>query len=170
MKEIELKAKTDIKIQKVDNNEGIFLVSKLAREIWPEVYKDILEKDHIDFLLKKYFVSEAIIENINKGYEYYLLSSEQKLFGFFSFVNEKSFIYIDKLYFLNDFRRKGIAKEIIDFIHKFYKKPLKLNVNQQNLNAIKAYLAIGFEIEKEEIINLNNGLVNKDFVMVYKNL
>ncbi|MBQ9265516.1 MAG: GNAT family N-acetyltransferase [Bacilli bacterium] len=158
----------EINVGKAKNEEELLAIKKLAILIWNEVYKDILPDEQINLLLTKYFEINSIRNYINDGYEYVLFKYMDNFIGFASYVEKVNYFYIDKIYFIENFRRKGIAKRFIKLLIELYKKPAKLNVNQKNIDAINAYKAIGFTIEKEEIIELGSGLQNIDFVMIFE--
>ena len=168
MFELLLKNGRKIYLKRAIEDSELLIINKLAYIIWPEVYESVLPKEQINLLLSKYFEIDKLKKFILDGYEYYLLSQETINFGFVSFVDKGDFLYIDKLYLIKEYRHQGIGKLIFKNLLNFYKKPLKLNVNQKNMNAINAYLNSGFEIEKEEYIKLNDSLTNIDFVMILK--
>ena len=104
---------------------------------------------------------------ISEGFKYFLIEENEPI-GLVSYKTFADYIYLDKFYLLEHFRQKNIFKNFVENMHKETKKPLKLNVNQKNQEAITAYLKIGFTIEKEEKIKINDKMTNIDFVMKYK--
>ena len=131
------------------------------RSIWLETYS-FLPKEQVELLLDKYFSKKGIEHYLSIGYEYYSLNGV----GLLVVKEQKDSLYIDKLYIQPEFRRKGIASNVFNCLIKTRKKPLALNVNKNNLPAVSCYLKNGFKIAKEEIIELGNGLVNYDYVMI----
>lgn len=134
-----------------------------ALPIWLETYKNIIPKAQIEFLVNKYFDSKRINYYIDLGYQYYNLVDKERI-GFLVIVDRTNEIYLDKIYFNSNSQGKGYFKEVVDFLISF-NKPIKLNVNQKNDHAIKAYLKNGFIIEKEEVIILQDDMINIDYVM-----
>ena len=47
-------------------------------------------------------------------------------------------------------------------------KDITLNVNQSNERACRCYLKNGFVIDEEQIIELEDGMINKDYRMRLK--
>lgn len=158
----------NLKICKATKDKEFSIIKNLAYDIWPEVYKHVLNSEHILFLLNKYFEEDKIKEHFKNGYDYYLIENKNVIMGFLSFKVFDEYIYIDKFYLLKEFRGKGVLKFFVENAYNSYKKPLKLNVNQKNIDAISAYLKIGFVVEKEEIIRLNDKMTNVDFVMKFE--
>ncbi len=134
------------------------------RPLWFETYLSIISKEQIEFLLDKYFKKENVENFIAKGYEYYSLYNE----GVLVFVERENDVFMDKLYLLPSARGKGIAKKAFEFM-LLRNKPIKLNVNQQNQRALKCYLKNGFKIIEEKDVVLENGMINKDFVLLKDN-
>ncbi|MFP4457675.1 MAG: N-acetyltransferase family protein [Clostridia bacterium] len=66
-------------------------------------------------------------------------------------------VRLDQIYVAPDFRSKGIAQSMIDFIIEHAKKErifeISLRVNSQNLSAINFYKKKGFKIQ-EHIMNM----------------
>ena len=158
----------EINTVKAKREEEFREIKELAILIWNETYKNILPQEQIDLLLSKYFEINSIKEYVKEGYEYTLFEHMNNFIGFGACIEKDDYIFIDKIYLIKSFRRKGIAKKFINNLLDFYKKPAKLNVNQKNTEAINAYKSMGFTIEREEIIELGNGLRNIDFVMIFE--
>lgn len=166
MNDLIIENKKSISIKRATTDSDFLILRDLAYEIWPETYESIISKVQIDLLLNKYFALKNLKQFVLEGYEYYLIEHGLKKIGFISYVDRGDYVYIDKIYLLKDFRSQGIAKAFIKKLLNSSKKPLKLNVNQKNSNAINAYFKLGFVIEKEEVIKLNDKLSNVDFVMI----
>ena len=128
--------------------------------LWEETYGDILPKEQIHFLLKKYFSPAAIVHFRNLGYQYRKIDDV----GVLVFVEQEECIYIDKLYLLPSARGKGYPALIFDELAS-YKKDILLNVNQGNARAVACYLKNGFIIDSKQTIDLGNGMINYDYVM-----
>ena len=167
MNEIKLKNGNEVNLREAINSKDFICISKLAKIIWPEVYKNVIDDEHIEFLLQKYFTLNNMKKYISEGFKYFIIEENEPI-GFVSYKTFDDYIYLDKFYLLEHFRQKNIFKNFVENMHKETKKPLKLNVNQKNQEAITAYLKIGFTIEKEEKIKLNDKMTNIDFVMKYK--
>ena len=128
--------------------------------LWIETYGKILPREQIIFLLHKYFSSEGLAHYRAQGYRYYKIDEV----GVLVFVERETETYMDKLYLLPKARGKGYAKFVFDELIKLG-KDVVLNVNQANERAMRCYQKNGFAIESQTDILLENGMINRDFVM-----
>ncbi len=133
------------------------------RPLWFETYSKIIPSEQIEFLLDKYFKAENIEKFKAEGYEYFSLFEQ----GVLVFVERETEVFMDKLYLLPSARGKGIATKAFEFMLS-RKKPIKLNVNQQNQRALKCYLKNGFKIIEEKDVILENGMINKDYILLHE--
>ena len=130
------------------------------RPLWHETYGHILSKEHIDFLLDKFFSQKGLQEYRSMGYEYYKLGDE----GVLVFVERETETYMDKLYLLPSARGKGYPTQAFAFMAK-RGKDLVLSANQANARALRCYQKNGFVIEKTVDVLLENGMVNHDYIL-----
>lgn len=163
------------KISPVKTDEEILLLSKKACEVWYEYFPCILSDEQIDYMVDKFQSFNAISDQIkNKGYEYYLISDENEIMGYTGIKKEEEKLFISKLYILKQFRKKGVASFILDFINEYAKenglKSLYLTVNKLNTNTIEVYKHRGFEIIKEQKADIGNGFYMDDYIMEKKNV
>lgn len=150
------------------SNEDYINLYDFASEIWFDCYKNVIPKGQIKLLCDKYFTYQNIKNYQRDGIVYKQIYQNNELCGFLAYYNLDSHIYLDKLYLKKSFQGKGLAKNIFEYLLNIYKKDILLNVNQKNTNAIKCYLKNAFKIIKEDIINLDDGYVNVDYVMKRK--
>lgn len=133
---------------------------EFMRPIWLETYGGFLPKTQIEALLDKYFSKDGIARFRALQYEYKRIDSV----GVLVFCERENDVYLDKLYLLPSARGKGYPAFVFQELLK-RGKPILLNVNQNNARALHCYLKNGFTIEKEEIIDLGNGMKNVDYVL-----
>lgn len=141
-------------------------IQAMAKDIWPEVYKDVIPPEQIAFLLEKYFSFKGLDKYRKDGYKYFFVDDGKEYAGFMAFKEYKDFIYLDKLYILKEKRHQHLGGLCFDYLSSTYRKDIRLNVNQNNKNAVQAYLASGFEVLEKQTIPLPGGMVNCDYVMV----
>ncbi len=134
--------------------------------IWTKTYIGIIPNEQIEFLVNKYFKKEQVDKYLLQGYEYFKILDG----GVVIFLERENDIFLDKLYLDESLRGKNIPPLVFDFLLK-RKKDITLNVNQANAPAVKCYLKNGFKIKKALDVVLENGMINKDYVMIkeYKN-
>ena len=92
----------------------------------------------------------------------YVFLDSEKIIGYamtsksYSTEIAKECIWLEDLYLISQYRNKGIIKEFFKFIEKNNTgKVLKLEVEKENIQAIKAYEKSGFE-------NLPYGVMKKE--------
>lgn len=151
--------------------EDLFIIQKLALEIWPNAYIEILSKEQLQYMLDKFYSLEALTEQFEKLNHHFLLAKEnEKVLGFASYQNniENHKTKIHKLYVLPSTQKKGIGNQFIEKIQNQAKIAnddcLFLNVNRFN-SAQYFYSKVGFQIVSEENIAIGNGYLMEDFVM-----
>lgn len=143
-----------------DDSENLYA---FMQPLWLETYGDFLPNEQILFLLAKYFSPTGLQKYREKGYLYKKIDNV----GVLVFIERETDVYIDKLYLLQSARGKGYAKFVFDELLKIG-KPLSLNVNQNNARAVACYLKNGFTIVEQTDITLENGMINRDYVMQKK--
>lgn len=130
------------------------------KPIWVETYTGVISNAQIEFLLNKYFKPENIKKFIEMGYTY---KSVDKI-GVLIYQEREKEIFIDKLYLPPSARGKGYPEKVFAELLKTG-KDLILNVNQGNKRAVSCYLKNGFIIEVTHDVVLENGMINKDYIM-----
>ena len=153
-----------IKIERFKESD-FDLLYDFMKPIWFETYGDIISKKQIEFLLDKYFSPNATKYYKGINYQYFKIDDYN---GVLVIQDRGDYIYLDKIYFNKEYQSKGYFKYVINYLESM-NKDIILNVNQKNLQAIKAYQKQGFEIIKEERIVLDNDMINIDYVMKKSN-
>jgi GNAT superfamily N-acetyltransferase len=151
-------------------------VQKIAHITWPKTFSDNLTPSQIDYMLALMYDLDALKAQVTDKNHVFLLAKEDgKYLGFCSYeLNSANTgkVKIHKLYLLPDVQRKGIGRQLIAEVGLIAQKHayqfIYLNVNRLNLNAIQAYLAIGFYESKREVIAIGNGFIMDDIVMEMK--
>lgn len=83
--------------------------------------------------------------------EVYVYETNGDIYGFVGLINN----YIAGVFVKKDMRRKGIGKQLIDFLKENHNE-LYLEVYRKNEEAIKFYLREGFRIIESSIDNETN--------------
>lgn len=154
-----------MELKEAQQKEEFQRIQTMAKAIWPKVYEGVIPPEQITLLLDKYFSDQGINHYLLEGYRYFLVSFQKEEAGFIVFKEYPDYVYLDKLYLKEEFRRHHIASEVFDYLTSVFHKDIVLNVNQNNKVAVKTYLAKGFQIMKTESIKLKDGMVNNDYVM-----
>ena len=136
-------------------------IMDFMRPIWHSTYKGVIPTEQIDFLLDKYFSDKGLAHYRSIGYRYFKLSDGDDK-GIVVICDKNGTTYLDKLYLSEESRGKGYATFVFGELLK-YGKDITLNVNQGNACALKCYFKNGFTVDSEELIDLGNGMINKDY-------
>ncbi|MFN7015154.1 MAG: GNAT family N-acetyltransferase, partial [Bacteroidia bacterium] len=111
-----------IKFKKCSFDE-IPLVSDLASEIWNEYYPSIIGQQQVNYMLDKMYNAAAMKDQIHSGQVFFLVFVNAQAIGFFSYsIKEDNSGFLHKFYILKDYRGKGVAREILNFLELQFKK------------------------------------------------
>lgn len=114
-------------------------------------------------MLTTFLSVPSIKDQINTGFEYYIIKGDKPV-GFAAIKDETDKIFLSKIYIYKEYRNQGFMRGFIEKI-KERNKPIYLTVNKYNLDAIKAYQKMGFEIKNEIITDIGKGYVMDDYVL-----
>lgn len=154
--------------------EDYDLVLGLAKNVWPQTYKNILSEEQIEYMFDLMYSREAYTEQINvKGHHFLMIKEEDKYLGFASY--ELNYHYettkIHKIYILPNTQGKGVGRILLKAIEGIAKKNgntvVSLNVNRFN-PALGFYEKMGFIKAGQEDINIGNGYLMEDYIMEKK--
>ena len=152
--------------------ESLETIRRLAYEIWPHAYGEILSGEQLDYMLTKFYSTTSLAHQIKKlKHRFILVYTNKKPVGFASFsqhVEAEKIFHLNKIYVLPNQQGKNIGKQLLNYvinkIKEFGAKSLRLNVNRNNI-ALHFYKKQGFEIIGEEDIDIGNGFFMNDYVM-----
>ena len=158
---------------KLATTHDIKTIQQLAQNIWPLCYGDIISVEQISYMLELIYNDAALKTQMEEGHKFIIAHENDKPIGFASFSEKSSFkqttFRLHKLYVLTTLHTKGIGSFLLNYICNESKKAggllLELNVNKNN-PAITFYERNGFNILKEEIIDIGGGYIMDDYVMV----
>lgn len=144
----------------------------IAKEVWPIAYGEILSREQLRYMMEMFYSAESLQEQANEKQHHFIIARENEIpVGFASYEfhcsgTDKTKIH--KIYILPDQQGKGIGKILLDYITDKAKsqnnEAVFLNVNKYN-PALHFYQKTGFEIVKEEVIDIGRGYVMDDYVM-----
>ena len=153
----------------------IHRIQEVAEKTWPASYRDIISPEQIRYMLNSMYSREKIEAAIQDPKQAFWLAEENgKTLGFCGIEHDRpepGFTRIHKLYILPETQGSGLGKLLLDQVeseavkHGNYK--LHLNGNKHN-KAIGFYQKQGFRVDYDEVIEIGNGFVMDDFVMVKK--
>ncbi|WP_445731677.1 GNAT family N-acetyltransferase [Mariniflexile sp.] len=147
-------------------------IAQLADIIWREHYIPIVGKPQIDYMLDKFQSAKAIAQQVDAGFEYFLISFDETSVSYISIKKEESALFLSKIYVLSSYRGHKIAKTAMAFIEEkakaYHLKAIRLTVNIHNTIAIKAYEALGFKNKGPLVTDIGNGYIMDDYQMEKK--
>ncbi|MEB2780137.1 GNAT family N-acetyltransferase [Algoriphagus sp. C2-6-M1] len=149
-------------------------VQSIAHRTWPDTFKNILNPEQIDYMLKWMYSLETLEQQASDEYHFHFADEDGEKLGFagFELNQEPGKTKIHKIYILPTAQGKGIGKKLINAIKEIAleneQTSLLLNVNKYNQGAIDFYEYLGFIKIKEEIIDIGNGYVMDDYVFELK--
>jgi ribosomal protein S18 acetylase RimI-like enzyme len=151
----------------------VALIQDVAEKTWPVSYREILSPEQIRYMLDRMYSRDKIESAIlDPRQDFWLAEEDGQILGFCGIEHdcpEPGFTRIHKLYILPDTQGSGLGKLLIDQAEKEARKygnsKLHLNVNKQN-KAVGFYRKHGFNVDSEEVLDIGNGYVMDDFVLV----
>lgn len=149
-------------------------IQRLAHEIWPNAYLEILGQQQLDYMLEKIYSLPSLQHQFTVlKHQFILLTDESVPVGFASYSpHEDAAIYhLNKIYVLPSLQGKHLGKQLLSYIITEIKKSgatsLQLNVNRYN-KALHFYKKQGFKIIREEDIDIGSGYFMNDYVLELK--
>jgi GNAT superfamily N-acetyltransferase len=161
---------TELEIRMADADD-INTIGYLAQQIWPITYREILTRDQLEYMLRLIYSPEALKNQMNNQHQFLIAELNEDPVGFASYSvldAQEGFFKLHKLYVLPEFHGKGLGKAILDFVAEEIVAQgatrLYLNMNRQN-KARQFYEKYGFNIIKEEDVDIGNNYFMNDYVM-----
>jgi GNAT superfamily N-acetyltransferase len=152
--------------------DDIIIVNQLAKSIWPDAFKDILKPDQIEYMLDWMYNVQTLTEQVQTGHLYYMITLDGIPKGFVGLepnFPDAGTLRMHKLYVESSVHGKGLGKALLEKTIEIGKDldvaTINLNVNRFN-KAVDFYKSQGFEIVKEEDIDIGRDYLMEDYVMV----
>lgn len=161
----------DLRILPVTNEELILNVATMAEEIWHEYFPALISEEQIDYMLEKFLSFDSIFEQIQNGYEYFLLIHDYTFAGFAGVHEENGSLFLSKLYIHKDFRGNGISSKVMKNLIELCKvrslDKIWLTCNRGNESALAIYKHFGFIQTREQVSDIDGGFVMDDYILEY---
>lgn len=160
----------DLVFHRVETEEEIAGLARLASEIWNEYFVRIISQQQIDYMVDKFQSAEALADQIgNQGYEYYAMRAGGANVGYMGIKPEAGKLFLSKFYMRQEHRGKGYASRAMEFLVEACKSrklsAIWLTVNRHNDAAIAVYEKKGFRTVRTQVADIGNGFVMDDYVM-----
>jgi len=158
---------------RVADKADIPTIREIAERTWPISYDGIISPDQIRYMLDMMYNPDKIGSVItDPNQDFWLAEENGTVLGFCGIEHgfpEAGITRIHKLYILPNTQGSGLGKIFLDQVEKEAKRhgnnKLHLNVNKLN-KASGFYRKHGFTVDYEEVLEIGNGFVMDDFVMV----
>ena len=162
-----------ITLEPVTTPEEYPVLLRLAREIWAITYNDILSPEQIEYMLNMMYAPEVVEKERSEGVVFELVKNAGTPVGFLSYgPYTPGKMKLHKLYLSASCHGKGIGSRMLSHAKEAAKRlgagELLLNVNKNNVRAIKAYKRNGFSLIREEKNPIGNGFFMDDYVFGIK--
>ncbi len=158
-----------VTFEKVQTNEQVKTLAKLADGIWHEYFSSLLSPGQIDYMVEKFQSERAMtVQMEEEGYSYYFFMLEGAPIGYFGIKPDGDRLFLSKIYLKKEHRGNGYASLAFSFLEKLCKwkgyKAMWLTVNKHNEPSIAVYEKKGFLKIKSQITDIGNGYVMDDYV------
>lgn len=158
-----------INFHEVKSDSNLVLIENMANTIWHEHYTPIIGTEQVIYMLDKFQSVSTMRDQINQGYQYFLINFNDNAVGYLSFEKRDNVLFLSKIYLLKSERGKGIGRKAMEFVTSLARGSncikVALTVNRFNQNSIRAYESAGFEKKGELVQDIGNGFVMDDYLM-----
>ena len=152
--------------------EDCALIRKLAQQVFPNTYRDILTPEQIDYMMEWMYSEKNIRKQMEEEGHVYLLAYEEcEAAGYVSVRPEgKDLFHLEKIYVLPSFQGAHCGRflfhEAIRYIKEQHPEPcqMELNVNRHN-KALHFYEHMGMKKVREGDFPIGNGFYMNDYIM-----
>jgi diamine N-acetyltransferase len=147
-------------------------IAVLAGMVWRAHYPGIISHEQIDYMLARMCAVEVMHRELSNGTAYDRLLVNEELRGFASYAPTRTVgeFKLHQLYIHPDAQRQGLGGLLLARVQNVARERgfevLVLAVNKRNTNAITAYRKHGFTIRESVVVDIGDGFVMDDFVMV----
>jgi ribosomal protein S18 acetylase RimI-like enzyme len=145
-------------------------VERLAHEIWPGTYGQIISSEQLSYMLQLIYSQPALQQQmLQEGHNFLIAELDGQPVGFADYSLYEPGVYkLHKIYVHAGTQGKGVGKALVDHIIGKLEPQnvhtLRLNVNRYN-KARLFYEKLGFAIVREEDIDIGNGYYMIDYIM-----
>ena len=148
------------------------VINKLAWEIFPETYKNILTKEQTEYMMEWMYSPENLHKQMEEeGHIYYIAYEECEPAGYVSIQQEGEHLFhLQKIYVLPYFQKYGLGKilfrQAMSAIKALHPAPcrMELNVNRNN-PALGFYKHMGMKKVREGDFPIGIGFYMNDYIM-----
>jgi ribosomal protein S18 acetylase RimI-like enzyme len=155
---------------RVASKDELWQVRELAWLIFPVTYDKIVAAGQVDYMMDLFYTPQALLAQQESGQVFLIIYYEGAAAGYASYtrLNAEGDFKLNKIYLDYRIQGKGLGKfllyDVISRIKYSGGRSLRLNVNRHN-KAVGFYRNLGFNVVKEELLDIGGGHFMDDFVM-----
>lgn len=147
------------------------LINKLALEVFPATYRDIISQAQIDFMMNWMYSPENIQKQMEEGHVYFIAYEECDAAGYVSIQQQdENLFHLHKIYVLPYYQKAHcgsfLFRETMKYIKDIHPTSclMELNVNRNN-KALSFYEHMGMKKLREGDFDIGNGYYMNDYIM-----
>ncbi len=147
------------------------LIHKLAWEIFPATYREIISEAQIEFMMNWMYSPESIRKQMEEGHIYFIAYEECEAAGYVSIQQQdENLFHLHKIYVLPYYQKAHcgsfLFREAVKYIKEIHPGPclIELNVNRNN-KALAFYEHMGMKKLREGDFDIGNGYYMNDYIM-----
>jgi diamine N-acetyltransferase len=153
--------------------QDISAIQTVAEATWPHTFREILTPEQIRYMLNWMYSYDALHKSISDPQQsFWLFLHEGQPIGFAGIEHHyhgEAATKLHKIYVLPDAQGMKVGRKLLEHVKAEARKAgstqLFLNVNRFN-KAAGFYEHAGFRIAGEEDIDIGNGYLMEDYIMV----
>jgi ribosomal protein S18 acetylase RimI-like enzyme len=153
--------------------EDLWQVRELAMRIFPATYENIVSPEQVSYMMELFYTAESLQSQFDSGQMFLIMYFKGEAVGYASYtkLSENGDFKLNKIYLDHLMHGKGLGRiliyDVIGRITSVGGRSLQLNVNRHN-KAVGFYRNLGFEVLKEEMLDIGGGHFMDDFVLEFK--
>lgn len=153
--------------------QDIEAIREVAEKTWPVSYAEMISPEQIRYMLDRMYTPEGIGASITAKDEAFILAEEEeRVIGFAGIqyaYPETDYTRLHKLYLLPEYQGRKVGKLLMQEVEKMAllhgTTAIHLNVNKHN-PSLQFYQRQGFRILEETVLDIGNGFVMDDYILV----
>lgn len=148
-------------------------IRQVATETWPIAYAGMISAAQIAYMLEMMYRMDALQTQFANGHLFHLAEEEGRPVGFAGFAHHytEGRTRLHKLYVRPAVKGTGLGRRLVESVVEAALRSgdhtIELNVNKRN-PSVRFYVHLGFTIERDEVLDIGNGFVMDDHVMVLR--
>lgn len=152
--------------------DDITLIRRLAGEVFPKTYKDILTPEQIMYMMDWMYSADSLWKQMEvEGHIYFLAFCQEDAVGYVSIQQEEEDLFhLQKIYVLPRYQQahcgSALFHHVVGYIRSVHPSPcrMELNVNRHN-PALHFYHRMGMTPVREGDFPIGNGYYMNDYIM-----